>query len=261
MIKNGCLLSRSHMIGNHISELLPLQKKFKDLKAQLELKSYDVSLFQSRSEQNEHHKLGEHVKRIEQELLEAKSAAKEKQLLYEKCIADVSMIEKLISEHANNWDGRLNDLEKNIRAHEAQVQSASKDLKYGHENEKERLTVEMETVKQECAPLESQLVSLKKQIDRLTLEVDELKTRIASIRNAHDQAQSELNIFRSKMECDTQISCILREQLKLQPTISEMNLERTKMENEVRRMEMEQKDCSLKVQKLIEKHTWITSQK
>ncbi|KAG5556931.1 hypothetical protein RHGRI_007239 [Rhododendron griersonianum] len=39
-----------------ISELLPLEKKFKDLKAQLELKSYDLSLFQSRAEQNEHHK-------------------------------------------------------------------------------------------------------------------------------------------------------------------------------------------------------------
>ena len=38
--------------------------------------------------------------------------------------------------------------------------------------------MEMETVKQECAPMESQLVSLKKQIDCLTLEVDEHKTRV-----------------------------------------------------------------------------------
>lgn len=46
-----------------IKELLPLQKKFKELKAQLELKSYYLSLFQSRAEQNEHHK----VKRMEME--------------------------------------------------------------------------------------------------------------------------------------------------------------------------------------------------
>ncbi|KAG5551429.1 hypothetical protein RHGRI_009747 [Rhododendron griersonianum] len=44
------------VIEAKISELLPLDKKFKDLKAQLELKSYDLSLFQSRAEQNEHHK-------------------------------------------------------------------------------------------------------------------------------------------------------------------------------------------------------------
>ncbi|THF98937.1 hypothetical protein TEA_011136 [Camellia sinensis var. sinensis] len=157
-----------------------LHKNFKDLKAQMDLKSYDLSLFQSRAEQNEHHKLCELVKRIEQELLEAKSAASEKQLL-------------------------LKDLEKKIKAIKAQVQSASKDLK-GHANEKERLLMEMEAVKQECASLESQSVSLKQQITSLTSEVDGHKTR-------------------------------------------------------VKRMEMEQKSCSLKVEKLIEKHAWITLEK
>ena len=58
--------------------------------------------------------------------------------------------------------------------------------------------------------------------------------QIASIRNSHDKAQSELNLFCSKIkECDTQISCILREQQELQHKISETNLERKKMENEV----------------------------
>ncbi|KAF5947699.1 hypothetical protein HYC85_013656 [Camellia sinensis] len=244
-----------------ISELLPQQKKFMDLKAQMELKSYDLSLFQSRAGQNEHHKLCELVKRIEQELLEAKSAASEKQLLYEECITTVSLLKKSICENTNNRDVRLKDLEKKIKAIKAQVQSASKELK-GHANEKERLLMEMEAVKQEYASLESQSVSLKQLINSLTSEVDGHKTRIASIRNAHDQAQSELNLFCSKMkECDTQISCILREQQELQHKISETNLERKKMENEVKRMEMEQKSCSLKVEKLIEKHAWITLEK
>ncbi|KAF5942367.1 hypothetical protein HYC85_020009 [Camellia sinensis] len=234
----------SSCLDIQISELLPLQKNFKDLKAQMELKA----------EQNEHHKLCELVKRIEQELLEAKSAASEKQLLYDECITTVSLLKKSICENTNNRDVRLKDLEKKIKAIKAQVQSASKDLK-GHANEKERLLMEMEAVKQECASLESQSVSLRQQINSLTSE-------IASIRNAHDQAQSELNLFCSKIkECDTQISCILREQQELQHKISETNLERKKMENEVKRMEMEQKSCSLKVEKIIEKHAWITLEK
>ncbi|XAR71817.1 hypothetical protein NMG60_11018249 [Bertholletia excelsa] len=244
-----------------ISELLPLQKKFKDLKAQLELKSYDLSLFQNRAEQNEHHKLAELVRKIEQELSEAKSAVNEKQLFYEKCLSTVSSLEKSIHEHANNRDGRLKDLEKKIKATKSQAQSASKELK-GHENQKEKLLMEMEAVKQEQVSLESQLASLMKQTDSLTSELDEHKTRIASIRNARDKAQSELDLFRSKMkECDAQISSIVKEQQEFQQKISEMNLERKKMENEVKRMEMEQKDCSSKVEKLMEKHAWITSEK
>ncbi|KAK2975820.1 hypothetical protein RJ640_022837, partial [Escallonia rubra] len=244
-----------------IKELLPLQKKFKDLTTQLELKSYDLSLFQSRAEQNEHHKLSELVKRIEQELGEASNAASEKQVLYESCLTKVSSLEKSIHEHANGRESRLKDLEKKIKAVKAQMQSASKDLK-GHENEREKLIMEMEAVKQEQASLESQLTSLKKQIYDLTSEVDTHKTKVASLSNDHSRAQTELNLARSKMkECDSQISCILKEQQKLQHKITEANLERKKMENEVKRMEMEQKDSSLKVDKLIEKHAWITSEK
>ncbi|KAJ9678927.1 hypothetical protein PVL29_020972 [Vitis rotundifolia] len=244
-----------------IADLMPLQKRFMDLKARLELKSYDLSLFQNRAEQNEHHKLSELVKRIEQELGESKSAAREKQLLLENCINTVSLLEKSIKEHANNRAGRLKDLEKKAKALKSQMTSASKDLKR-HENEKERLIMEMEAVIEERASLESQLACLRGQIDSLTSEVDQLKNKVSSINNNHDQAQSEVNLIRLKMkECDSQISCILKEQEKLQHKLSEMNIERKKLENEVKRMEMEQKDCSSKVEKLIEKHAWIASEK
>ncbi|KAF3433156.1 hypothetical protein FNV43_RR24258 [Rhamnella rubrinervis] len=248
-------------IEQKIAELLPLQKKFTDIKSQLELKSYDLSLFQGRAEQNEHHKLGELVKKMEQELAEAKSAAKEKQLLYDNCVSKVSLLEKSIKDHDNNREGRLKELEKKIKAAKTQMQSASKDLK-GHGNEKERLIMEKEAVLEECASLETQLSSLRTQINGLISDVEEQRAKVSSTKNIHDQAQSELNLIRMKMkECDSQISCILKEQQRLQNKLSETNLERKKLENEVKRMEMEQKDCSLKVDKLIEKHAWITSEK
>ncbi|KAK1563054.1 hypothetical protein Q3G72_021541 [Acer saccharum] len=248
-------------IESKINELLPLQKKFMDLKAQLELKLYDLSLFQGRVEQNEHHKLSEVIKKIEQELEEAKSAAKEKKLLYEKCVSTVSMLEKTIREHDNNREGRLKDLEKKIKAVKVKMQLGSKDLK-GHENERERLIMEQEAIIQEHASLENQLALLRTQIDALALEVEEQKAKVAFTRNNHDQAQSELNAIRLKMkECDSQISSILKEQQKLEHKVSETKLERKKLENEVKRMEMDQRDCSMKVDKLIEKHAWIASEK
>ncbi|KAJ6393911.1 hypothetical protein OIU77_023198 [Salix suchowensis] len=244
-----------------ITELLPVHKKFLDLKKQLELKLYDLSLFQGRAEQNEHHKLGEVVKKIELELEEAKFEAKEKETLYNECVSTVSKLEKSIKEHDNNREGRLKNLEKQIKATKAQMKSASKDLK-GHENERERLIMEQEAVVKEHASLESQLDSLRTQISRLNLEIEEQKAKVASTRNNHDQAQTELDSIRQKMmERDSQISSILKEQQKLQHKLGETKLERKKLENEVKRMEMEQKDCSMKVDRLIEKHAWIASEK
>ncbi|XP_015877794.3 structural maintenance of chromosomes protein 2-2 [Ziziphus jujuba] len=252
---------RLNEIEQKIAELLPLEKKFKELKSQLEINSYDLSLFQGRAEENEHHKLAEIVKKLEQELADAKSAAKEKQFLYEKCVNEVAVLEKSIKDHDNNREGRLKELEKKIKAVKAQTQSALRDLK-GHENEKERLIMEKEAVVEECASLETQLSSLRTQINVLISDVEQQTVKVASTKSIHEQAKSELNSIRMKMkECDSQISGILKEQQELQHKLSETNLERKKMENEVRRMEMEQKDCSLKVDKLIEKHAWITSEK
>ncbi|KAK4838719.1 hypothetical protein QYF36_015885 [Acer negundo] len=100
-----------------------------DLKARLELKLYNLSLFQGKVEQNGHHKLSEVIKKIEQELEESKSAAKEKQLLFEECVNTMSMLEKTIREHDNNRERRLKDFEKKIKAVKVKMRSGSKDLK------------------------------------------------------------------------------------------------------------------------------------
>ncbi|BAT89215.1 hypothetical protein VIGAN_06011100 [Vigna angularis var. angularis] len=244
-----------------ISKLLPLQKKFIDLKAQLELKSYDLTLFQSRAEQNEHHKLGELVKKIEQELNEAKSTIMDKQLLYEDCVKTVSSLENSIKDHDINRESRLKGLEKKIKSIKSQMQSSLKDLK-GHDSEKERLVMEMEAVIQEQASLENQLASLGALISNLTSDVEQQKFKVVAARDNLDQVQSELKSVSLKMkERDKEISAIIKEQQKLEHKITESNLERKKMENEVKRMEMEQKDCSVRVDKLIEKHAWIASEK
>ncbi|KAI3869392.1 hypothetical protein MKW92_010233 [Papaver armeniacum] len=253
-------------IENKISQLQPRQKKFMDLKSQLELKTYELSLFQSRAEQNEHHK-------IEQELDEAKHSIKRETTLYDQCLSTVSLLENSIKEHTNKRESRLNDLDKKIKATKVMMQSSSKDLKE-YENEIERLIMEKEAVIQEHASLESQLVDLEAQISSLAVDVDRHRAKVNSINHDLDQAQSELNL-------------VVKEQQNLQHKLSETNLERKKLENEVlcchefpdksiavsffllifnfllqvKRMEIEQKDCSLKVAKLLEKHSWIAAEK
>lgn len=69
------------------------------------------------------------MKKIEQELVEAKAAVKEKELLYKNCVKTVSSLEKLIKEHDNNRETRLKGLEKKIKSIKSQMQSSSKDLK------------------------------------------------------------------------------------------------------------------------------------
>ncbi|CAG7869886.1 unnamed protein product [Brassica rapa] len=252
---------RLYEIEAKINELKPLQKKFTDMKAQLELKMYDLSLFLKRAEQNEHHKLGEAVKKLEEEFEDMRSQIKEKEGRYKSCADTVSTLEKSIKDHDKNREGRLKDLEKNIKSIKARIQASSKDLK-GHENERERLVMEQEAVVQEQSSLESQLASLRTQISTMASDVDKQRAKVDAIQKDHDQSLAELKLIHEKMkECDTQISGFVADQEKSLQKVSEMKLEKKKLQNEVTRMEMEQKDCSVKVDKLIEKHAWIITEK
>ncbi|KAA3458149.1 structural maintenance of chromosomes protein 2-1-like isoform X2 [Gossypium australe] len=229
-----------------IADLQPLQKMFMHLKAQLELKMHDLSLFQNRAEKNEHLKLAEMIKNIEQELEVANSAVKEKQTLYEKHVSAILELEKSIRDHENNREGRLKTLERKIKATKSQLLLASKDLKE-HENEIEMLVMEREAVKQEQSSLESQLASLRTQIYNLNLELEEQLAKVDTLNKNHDQLQSELDSIRLKSkECDSQISSIIKELQKLQLKLSDIKLERKRLDNEVKQMEREQKDCSMK---------------
>ncbi|MBA0821160.1 hypothetical protein Goarm_018033, partial [Gossypium armourianum] len=244
-----------------IADLQPLQKRFMHLKAQLELKMHDLSLFQNRAEKNEHLKLAEMIKNIEQELEVANSAVKEKQTLYEKHVSAILQLEKSIRDHENNREGRLKTLKRKIKATKSQLLLASKDLKE-HENEIEMLVMEREAVKQEQSSLESQLASLRTQIYNLNLEVEEQLAKVDTLNKNHDQLQSELDSIRLKSkECDSQISSFIKEQQKLQLKLSDIKLERKRLDNEVKQTEREQKDCSMKEDKLIEKHAWVATER
>jgi len=76
--------------------------------------------------------LGALLKKIEQDLADAKSSLKEKQVAYENCIKKVSSLEKSITDHNRSRDTRLKDLEKKIKGLKSQMQSSSKELKVGY---------------------------------------------------------------------------------------------------------------------------------
>ncbi|EPS58307.1 hypothetical protein M569_16508, partial [Genlisea aurea] len=244
-----------------INKLLPLQRKYRELQKQLELKVFDLSLTEDRAKQNEHHKLSELVKKLEEDLAAAKSTYEEKKLFHQECLESVPRLEKAIRDHAGSREAKLKDLERKVKAVKSEMQIASKKLK-GHESEREKLIMEMEAVRKEQRTLEFQLEASKKQIAELSSEVEAQRSKVVSVKKYHDLAKSELDTAREKIkECDVQISAIIKEQQQIKYKITEKNLERKRMENEVKSMETDQKDCSVKVDKLLEKYPWIATEK
>lgn len=69
------------------------------------------------------------MKKLEEEFEGMRSQIKEKEGRYKSCAVTVSTLEKSIKDHDKNREGRLKDLEKNIKSIKARIQASSKDLK------------------------------------------------------------------------------------------------------------------------------------
>ncbi|KAJ3698399.1 hypothetical protein LUZ61_002104 [Rhynchospora tenuis] len=248
-------------IEARISEFLVPHRKYNDLKKKLELKSYDLELFKSRVEQNEHHKLGELVKKLEDELEAAKQEEKEKQGNYDNCASSIKKLEKLIKDHGSQRETRLKDLDKKIRSIKNEMQSASKALKE-HASKIERLIMEKDAVVSDLSALDEQLAASQSQIKSLSETLEKHKSKVNLIKKQFEEANEKLQVGRKMLqECDSQLNLMNKEQQKLQHKLSDINVERKKLENEVKRKEIEQKDCSIKVDKMREKYNWIAAEK
>lgn len=143
-----------------------MQKKFSELKSQLELKSYDLSLFQGRAEQSEHHKVrscclsqrtGTHAKHMwvfsqsnisvlpslvgyrgqlaevvatmtaELENEQAELVKKEEE--HNECVKTAATLSETISNYGRDRESRLLALEKEIKSLKKEVASVSKEFK------------------------------------------------------------------------------------------------------------------------------------
>ncbi|KAM1083282.1 hypothetical protein ACFX19_022107 [Malus domestica] len=89
--------------------------------------------------------------------------------------------------------------------------------------------MEKEAAIKELASSETQLSSLRTQIDNLTSEVEEQRAKVASTRNIHDSAQSELNSLFPHLHRDEMQkfagALLLQIQVSLQNAITEINVE------------------------------------
>lgn len=248
-------------IESEIASLLPIQKKHDHLKSQLELKSYDLALFEERAKGCEHHKLSEAVSQLEADLEAAVTEAKVKEDLHKSCSERVATLEQAIKDHGRDRESRLASLEKQIKSIKQQLSVSAKELK-GSDGEKERLIMEKEALSQEKIMLEAQLSSSQAQIKAFEESLEKLALQVDAIKQEFSRAEKDLLQSRAKIkECDGHISSLVKAQNKLQQKRSDCQVEIRKMENEVRRMESEQMECAKLVEKLLEKHKWIAAEK
>ncbi|KAL3700095.1 hypothetical protein R1sor_018117 [Riccia sorocarpa] len=249
------------IIEGKIESLAPLRKKYAHLMSQMELKSYDLSLYESRAEQSEHFKLGEEVASLASELGKEKLELRTKEQCHLECSQRVTDIDRKMKEQGRDRDAILKDLEKRIKLAKKEMVSATKDLK-DREGARERMGLEKEAAVQELSTIQEQLSAIQSQIKNLEDDIAKIQAQRDTVEAELLKAKGTLAENRKKMkECDVQIGGLVKQQNQQKSKLTDCTVEIKKLQNEIKRMEVNQKECDKRVERLLEKHEWIAREK
>ncbi|CAK9266166.1 unnamed protein product [Sphagnum jensenii] len=160
-----------------IATLAPLQKKFTLLKSQLELKTYDLSLFEGQAEQSEHHKLADAVVSLTSEFQNENKELVKKDEEHQEYLKTVEAFKKSLKDHGQDRENQLQALEKEIKP----VAHCCHNYEYynaGSGTAHEKLIMEKDAAIQEMQALGIELSASQQQITKLEEAIGEVEAKV-----------------------------------------------------------------------------------
>ncbi|XWS51591.1 hypothetical protein CRYUN_Cryun12cG0189900 [Craigia yunnanensis] len=189
-------------IETKIADVLPLQKNFIDLKAKFELKMHDLSLFQNRAEKNEHHKLAEMVKSIEQVLEVAKSIVKEKQILGMKMKERLVMEREAVIQEQSSSESQLASLRTQISNLDLEVSEQKAKVDSLKKN-RDQLQSELDSIRLKMKECDSQISCILKEQQKLQHKLTDIKLERKKLENEVKQMEME------QKDCSTKVDKLI----------------------------------------------------
>ncbi|CAM6016012.1 unnamed protein product [Sphagnum balticum] len=206
-------------IESEIATLAPLQKKFTLLKSQLELKTYDLSLFEGQAEQSEHYKLAEAVVSPTSELQNENKELVKKDEEHQERLKTVEALKKSLKDHGQD----LLLIATTIMNTITQAQ----------ETGRERLIMGKDAVIQEMQALGIELSTSQQQITKLEEAIGEVEAKRDAVKQEYLNANEHLNLKKEKMKkCNVQIGVLVAAQGDLSQKLADISLQAKRLDNE-----------------------------
>eukprot|EP00271_Cylindrocystis_brebissonii_P003784 TRINITY_DN15038_c0_g1_i1.p1 TRINITY_DN15038_c0_g1~~TRINITY_DN15038_c0_g1_i1.p1 ORF type:complete len:620 (-),score=157.40 TRINITY_DN15038_c0_g1_i1:125-1912(-) len=247
--------------NDEIRSLSALEKSFRQLTGEVDLKSHQLTLIQSRIEQSEHHQLSVEVTAMESQLEAASDAATKAGEQEKSDTAKVASLEKEIKDYAEKRTSRLKACEKAIKAAKQNLATATKKLK-AKEEARDRLVLEGVAANTERQSMVEQLASMEASLALLEEAVKEAVLLMEQKNHELTLAEAELKEKRQRVqECDKHMTKLAREQAKMKDQVAGLAVQRTRLNHKMKQVESDAKSAAKHVADLLHKCEWIVREK
>uniref|UniRef100_A0AAY4CY47 Structural maintenance of chromosomes protein n=1 Tax=Denticeps clupeoides TaxID=299321 RepID=A0AAY4CY47_9TELE len=236
-------------------------EKYRQLKQQLDLKTEEAQILETKLQQSSFHKQQEELGMLHKTIEESEETLKKTKEVQKKAEEKYKVLENKMKNREAEREKELNAAQQNLNQAKSKADAFKKKLKE-RQQEVDTLTLELEDLKKEQASYQQQIEAVDEATKAIQEQIETLSASVSSSKEAVQKAQDELT---QKKEVilgqEREIKGKTGEANRLREQNNEAQLKIKELEHNINKHKKDSADADARVAQMLAGNDWITPER
>ncbi|MGH0136108.1 UNVERIFIED_CONTAM: hypothetical protein FKN15_008318 [Acipenser sinensis] len=248
-------------VEKQLSNLKAIAEKYRQLKQQLDMKTEEADILQTKLQQSSYHKQQEELDTLKKTIEESEEVLKKTKEVQKKAEEKYKVLENKMKNAEAEREKELKEAQQKLNAAKKKADISNKKMKE-KQQEADALVLELEELKREQAAYEQQIEAVDEAMKSIQEQIDSMVSEVSKNKEAVKKAQEDLAKQKEIiLTQDKEIKDKLSEASKLREQNNDAQLKIKELEHNINKHKKDSADATARVAKMLDEYEWIATEK
>ncbi|KAM9449577.1 structural maintenance of chromosomes protein 2 [Clarias gariepinus] len=248
-------------VEKELSSLKGTAEKYRNLKQQLDLKTEEAQILETKLQQSSFHKQQEELENLRKTIEESEETLKTTKEVQKKAEEKYKVLENKMKNAEAEREKELKAAQQKLNQAKSKADAFNKRLKE-RQQEADAVALELEELKREQAGYEQQIQAVDEALKALQEQISAMTTEVAANKDAVRQAQEQLTQQKEVILAqEREIKGKSEEANRLREHNNDAQLKIKELEHNISKHKKDSADAAARVTRMLAENDWISSER
>ncbi|XP_016088687.1 structural maintenance of chromosomes protein 2-like [Sinocyclocheilus grahami] len=248
-------------VESELSSLKGTAEKYRQLKQQLDLKTEEARILETKLQQSSFHKQQEELENLRKTIEECEETLQKTKEVHKKAEEKYKVLENKMKNAEAEREKELKAAQQKLNQAKSKADAYNKRLKE-KQQEADAVTLELEELKREQAGYEQQIQAVDEALKAIQEQIDTMTTEVFANKEAVRAAQEQLSQQKKViLGQEREIKGKTGEANRLREQNNDAQLKIKELEHNISKHKKDSADATAKVARMLAENDWISSEK
>uniref|UniRef100_A0A671MPC1 Structural maintenance of chromosomes protein n=1 Tax=Sinocyclocheilus anshuiensis TaxID=1608454 RepID=A0A671MPC1_9TELE len=248
-------------VESELSSLKGTAEKYRQLKQQLDLKTEETRILETKLQQSSFHKQQEELENLRKTIEECEETLQKTKEVHKKAEEKYKVLENKMKNAEAEREKELKAAQQKLNQAKSKADAYNKRLKE-KQQEADAVTLELEELKREQAGYEQQIQAVDEALKAIQEQIDTMTTEVLANKEAVRAAQEQLSQQKKViLGQEREIKGKTGEANRLREQNNDAQLKIKELEHNISKHKKDSADATAKVARMLAENDWISSEK